>query len=108
VLRFCGSRLRRDAFAFLSYAQSNSRLAPVGELNAGGFENLTKTSDGAGTYFFASLEANDFGEQLSRRLLAFLNSNRAPLVPFGIVREALASPYGLTTNVTLDGVIERR
>jgi hypothetical protein len=59
VSRFCGSRLRRDAFAFLSYAQPNSRLAPVGELNAGGFENLTKTIDGAGTYFFASLEAND-------------------------------------------------
>jgi hypothetical protein len=52
-------RLRRDAFAFLSYAQSNSRLAPVGELNASGFENLTKAGDGAGAYFFASLEAND-------------------------------------------------
>jgi hypothetical protein len=52
-------RLRRDAFAFLSYAQSNSRLAPVGELNAGGFENLTKTSDGTGPYFLASLETND-------------------------------------------------
>jgi hypothetical protein len=52
-------RLRREAFAFLSYAQSNSRLAAVGELNASGFENLTKTSDGARTYFFASFEAND-------------------------------------------------
>ena len=52
-------RLRRDPFAFLSYAQSNSRFAPVGELNASGFENLTKASDGAGAYFFASLEAND-------------------------------------------------
>jgi hypothetical protein len=57
--RFCGSRLRRDAFAFLSYAQSNSRLAPVGELNASGLENLTKASAGAGTYIFASREAND-------------------------------------------------
>jgi hypothetical protein len=50
--------------------QSNSRLAPVGEVHVSCFENLTKTSYGAGTYFFASLEANDlFGEQPSRQPL---------------------------------------
>ena len=41
------------------YAQSNSRLAPVGKLNASRCENLTQTGDGTGAYFFASLEAND-------------------------------------------------
>jgi hypothetical protein len=47
------------ALSVLSNAQSNSRLAPVGELHASGFENLTKAGDSAGAYFFASLEAND-------------------------------------------------
>ena len=43
----------------LSHGQSNPGLATVGELHARGFENLTNAGDGAGAYFFASLEAND-------------------------------------------------
>jgi hypothetical protein len=45
--------------AALSHGQSNPGLATVGELHASGFENLTNAGDGAGPYFFASLEAND-------------------------------------------------
>ena len=43
----------------LSHGQSNPGLATVGKLDASGFENLTNAGDGAGAYFFASLEAND-------------------------------------------------
>ena len=57
-IRDCG-RSRTCWPGQLPYAQSNSRLAPVGELHPSRFENLAKAGDGTGTYFFASLEAND-------------------------------------------------
>jgi Domain of unknown function (DUF892) len=40
-------------------AHANPRLTSVGELHPSGFENLLKACDGTGSYFFASLEAND-------------------------------------------------
>ena len=45
--------------AALSHGQSNPGLATVGKFDASSFENLTNAGDGAGAYFFASLEAND-------------------------------------------------
>ena len=39
--------------------KENDPLEPIGELHTSSFENLTKAGDGAGAYFFASLEAND-------------------------------------------------
>jgi hypothetical protein len=45
--------------AALSHAQSYPRLAPIGEFHASGLENLTNAGDGAGAYFFASLETDD-------------------------------------------------
>ena len=40
-------------------AHANPRLTSVGKLHASGFENLTQAGDGTGSYFIASLEAND-------------------------------------------------